>query len=160
MKEAIADVPNFATGGVTIMFCEYEDFAPLTDRQSSEARRRRSCVQAAVVKSADRTLDIFELLASEPNGLTISEISDRLGFRAGAARTALCTRCSRAAIYRWTEDGRFHLGVRLIQLGLNVADRLELRSAARGPLERLVASTHDTALLVVPTTASCCTSTR
>jgi uncharacterized protein (TIGR02118 family) len=29
MAEAIGDVPNFATGGVTIMFCEYEDFAPL-----------------------------------------------------------------------------------------------------------------------------------
>jgi uncharacterized protein (TIGR02118 family) len=29
MQEAIADVPNFATGGVTIMFCEYEDFAPV-----------------------------------------------------------------------------------------------------------------------------------
>ena len=28
MKEAIADVPNFATGGVTIMFCEFEDFEP------------------------------------------------------------------------------------------------------------------------------------
>jgi len=28
MQEAIADVPTFATGGVTIMFCEYEDFAP------------------------------------------------------------------------------------------------------------------------------------
>ena len=28
MQEAIADVPNFATGGVAIMFCEYEDFAP------------------------------------------------------------------------------------------------------------------------------------
>ncbi len=28
MVEAIDDVPNFATGGVTIMFCEYEDFAP------------------------------------------------------------------------------------------------------------------------------------
>ena len=50
------------------------------------------------------------------------------------------------------EDGgrRYHLGARLIQLGLNVADRLELRTAARGPLERLVAATHDTALLVVP----------
>ena len=29
MKEAIADVPNFATGGVTIMFCEYDDFPPV-----------------------------------------------------------------------------------------------------------------------------------
>ncbi len=31
MAAALADVPNFATGGVTIMFCEYEDFAPASD---------------------------------------------------------------------------------------------------------------------------------
>ena len=29
MAAALADVPNFASGGVTIMLCEYEDFAPL-----------------------------------------------------------------------------------------------------------------------------------
>jgi len=34
MAAALADVPNFATGGVTIMVCEYEDFAP---RRSSPA---------------------------------------------------------------------------------------------------------------------------
>jgi uncharacterized protein (TIGR02118 family) len=28
MAEAFADVPNFATGGVTIMFCESDDIAP------------------------------------------------------------------------------------------------------------------------------------
>jgi DNA-binding IclR family transcriptional regulator len=45
---------------------------------------------------------------------------------------------------------RVRLGARLIQLGLNVSDRLELRSAARPTLERLVAATGETALLVVP----------
>ena len=29
MAAALADVPNFASGGVTIMLCEYEDFAPV-----------------------------------------------------------------------------------------------------------------------------------
>ena len=33
MKQALADVPNFATGGVTIMFCECDDFPPLADSQ-------------------------------------------------------------------------------------------------------------------------------
>lgn len=31
MAAALADVPNFATGGVTIMLCEYEDFPPVAD---------------------------------------------------------------------------------------------------------------------------------
>jgi uncharacterized protein (TIGR02118 family) len=29
MAAALADVPNFASGGVTIMLCEYEDHAPI-----------------------------------------------------------------------------------------------------------------------------------
>jgi IclR family acetate operon transcriptional repressor len=101
------------------------------------------------VKSADRTLDIFELLAAEPHGLTLSEIGDRLGLARSSAHGLVRTLHSRGYLM---QDGgrRFNLGARLIQLGLNVVDRLELRSAARGPLERLVSATHDTALLVVP----------
>ena len=103
----------------------------------------------APVKSADRTLDVFELLASEPRGLTVSEISERLGLARSSTHGLVRTLHSRGYLM---ENGgrRFHLGARLIQLGLNVVDRLELRAAARGPLERLVFETHDTALLVVP----------
>jgi len=101
------------------------------------------------VKSADRTLDIFELFAAEPRGLTISEISDRLGLARSSTHGLVHTLAARGYLVQ-DGGGRFQLGARLIQLGLNVVDRLELRSAARGTLERLVAVTHDTALLVVP----------
>jgi len=79
----------------------------------------------------------------------VSEISDRLGLARSSTHGLVRTLQSRG----YLADGggrRYHLGARLIQLGLNVADQLELRTAARGPLERLVASTRDTALLVVP----------
>jgi DNA-binding IclR family transcriptional regulator len=106
-------------------------------------------LQTQPIKSADRTLDIFELLAADPNGLTVSEISRSLGLARSSTHGLVRTLHSRGYLM---QDGsrRFHLGARLIQLGLNVADRLELRVAARGPLERLVAATRDTALLVVP----------
>ena len=106
-------------------------------------------VEALPVKSANRAIDIFELLAGETQGLTVSEISDRLGLARSSTHGLVRTLHSRGYLM---EDGgrRFHLGARLIQLGLNVADRLELRTAARAPLERLVGATHDTALLVVP----------
>jgi DNA-binding IclR family transcriptional regulator len=101
------------------------------------------------VKSADRTLDIFELLAAEPQGLTLSEIGDVLGLARSSTHGLVRTLLARGYLVR-NGGRRYHLGVRLIQLGLNVVDRLELRSAARGPLEMLVAATHDTALLAVP----------
>jgi IclR family transcriptional regulator, KDG regulon repressor len=105
--------------------------------------------QPVLVKSADRVLDIFELLAGEPNGLTISEISTSLGIARSSAHGLVRTLHSRGYLSH-DESRRFSLGVRLIQLGLSVVDRLELRAAARVPMEKLVASTHDTALLVVP----------
>jgi DNA-binding IclR family transcriptional regulator len=110
-----------------------------------------NALRQSPVKSAERTLDIFELLAAEPQGLTVSEISDRLGIARSSTHGLLHTLRERGYV-SVAQDGtkRFHLGVRLIQLGLNVVDRLELRAAARGPLERLVTQTHDTALLVVP----------
>ena len=112
-----------------------------------EPRERRT----SSVKSAARTLDILELLAAEPQGLTLSRISDRLGIARSSAHGLVHTLLERG--YLRHEDATrktFRLGVRLIQLGLNVGDRLELRAAARPWLERLVSATHDTALLVVP----------
>ncbi len=37
MAAALADVPNFASGGVTIMVCEYDDVPPLADASLDEA---------------------------------------------------------------------------------------------------------------------------
>ncbi|OLC67842.1 MAG: hypothetical protein AUI42_09425 [Actinobacteria bacterium 13_1_40CM_2_65_8] len=109
----------------------------------------RSVIDVSPVKSADRTLDILELLATEPQGLKISEISARLGFAQSSTHGLVHTLESRG--YLTLNGGhRFQLGARLIQLGHSVGDRLELRSVAREPLERLVAATHDTALLAVP----------
>jgi DNA-binding IclR family transcriptional regulator len=108
-----------------------------------------SAIQPTLVKSADRVLDIFELLATVPDGLTISEISRKLGFARSSTHGLVHTLYSRGYLAQ-DDDRRFSLGVRLIQLGFNVADRLELRSVARLSLEKLVESTHDSALLVVP----------
>src|SRR2546427_11549729 len=94
------------------------------------------------VKSAERVLDILELLAAEPKGLTLSRISDKLGIARSSAHGLVHTLLQRG--YLNQEDATrktFRLGVRLIQLGLNVGDRLELRAAARPLLERLGSAT-------------------
>src|SRR6266542_4602296 len=92
--------------------------------------------QTQPVKSADRTLDIFELLAAEPNGLTVAQSSQRLDLPRSSTHGLVRTLHARG--YLMQNGGRrFRLCARLIQRGLNVADRLELRAAARGPHEPL-----------------------
>ncbi len=103
------------------------------------------------MKSADRVLDILELLAAEPQGLTLSRISDKLGIARSSAHGLVHTLQRRGYLKHPDADTKtFRLGSRLIQLGLNVSEGLELRAAARSVLERLVSATHDTALIVVP----------
>src|SRR5262245_15738063 len=102
------------------------------------------------VKSASRVLDIFELLAAEPDGLSTTEVGARLGIARSSAHALVMTLAARGYLRReGTESRRFTLGVPLVQLGLSVTDRLELRTVARPVLERLVAAWDETAMLAV-----------
>jgi IclR family acetate operon transcriptional repressor len=113
-----------------------------------------TAVPAQSVKSAGRVLDIFELLAAEPDGLSTTEVGARLGIARSSAHALVTTLAARGYLRReGPESKRFTLGVPLVQLGLSVTDRLELRTAARGVLERLVAAWDETALLAVATQA-------
>ena len=106
------------------------------------------------VKSAGRVLDIFELLAAEPEGLSVREIAAKLGIARSSAHALVATLTARGYLRLESADSRsFTLGVPLVQLGLSVTDRLELRTAARPVLERLVAAWHETALLAVASDA-------
>lgn len=102
------------------------------------------------VKSAGRVLDIFELLAAEPDGFSVTEIGAKLGIARSSAHALVKTLAARGYLRREGADSkRLTLGVPLVQLGLSVTERLELRTVARGVLERLVAAWHETALLAV-----------
>src|ERR671937_11548 len=107
-----------------------------------------STAAAHSVKSAGRVLDLLELLAAEPEGLSVTEISGRLSIPRSSAHMLVQTLSERRYV-RCDSAGtkRFTLGVPLVQLGLSIADRLELRTVARDVLERLVETWHETALL-------------
>jgi DNA-binding IclR family transcriptional regulator len=103
---------------------------------------------SSAVKSASRVLDIFELLAAEPEGLSASQISTKLGIARSSAHALVQTLAARGYVRQDGPDAkRFTLGAPLVQLGLSVTDRLELRTVARPVLERLVGAWHETALL-------------
>ena len=110
----------------------------------------RDEAEGALVKSAWRVAQILDLLSEEPQGLTISEISRRLGIARSSAHGLVHTLLKSGYLNGDGGDGRrYRLGVRLIQLGLNVADSLDLRSVTDLTLELLVE--HDaTAFLALP----------
>ncbi len=102
------------------------------------------------VKSADRVLDILELLSDRPEGMTISEVSAHLGFPRSSTHSLVHTLAQRGYVHFLPNGIGVRLGPRLVQLGMGVIEWLDLRMAARLPLEKLVATTHETAFLAVP----------
>jgi len=73
--------------------------------------------QTEGVKSALRVLDIFELLARHPDGLSLSEISAELTIPKSSAHGLLATLSSRGYLRPGRHDRTYRLGARLFELG-------------------------------------------
>src|SRR3989442_10075130 len=83
---------------------------------------------ARVNRTAQRVIDIVELLAEEPRGLTMSEISARLGFAPSSTHSLVYALLQRGYLHAdETRRRRFRLGVRFMQLGLGVLEGIDLR---------------------------------
>jgi DNA-binding IclR family transcriptional regulator len=94
-----------------------------------------------VVPAVERAVIILQLLAQEPNGLTISQITQRLTVPKSTVFTILTTLKQYRLVERVEETGQFRLGMELFTLGSTVVERLNVRSAAYPTLKRLAQST-------------------
>jgi DNA-binding IclR family transcriptional regulator len=79
----------------------------------------------ATVKSADRCLDLLELLAQHPDGLTLSEVCGRAGWPKSSALALLRT-LERRGYVLLAANGSYLLGPRVTSLGSAYLDRISL----------------------------------
>lgn len=89
------------------------------------------------VKSAERVLEIFELLKNYPEGLTAKQISTELGY-AGSSTFELVKTLEEHGYLIMTESKRYSLGAKLIQLGAYAATYLDLNKIAAPILRDLM----------------------
>src|SRR4051812_34538334 len=100
------------------------------------------------VAAVSRALAVLDALAAGGE-LGTNELARRTGVNASTVSRLLAT----LATGRYVEqapNGRYRLGVRLVQLGNTVVDRLDLRGLAQPGLRVLVDATGETATLSVP----------
>ena len=102
------------------------------------------------VASVARALDVLDALADGAPELGTREIARRTGINASTVSRLLATLAHAGLVEFVGETGRYRLGVRLVQLGNAVLERLDLREVARPHLHALVASTDETATLSAP----------
>jgi DNA-binding IclR family transcriptional regulator len=101
------------------------------------------------VASVTRALAVLDALAGEAD-LGTNELARRTGINASTVSRLLATLVSAGLAEHVAGTGRYRLGLRLIELGNLVLERLDLREIARPHLQALVAMTDETATLSAP----------
>lgn len=105
--------------------------------------------KAASADRYTRTFDVLDLLVGRPGGMTVTEISKRLGLPISSSHNLL-QRMAAAEVVNVTEDLRYSLGPRAVRLGIRIVDSLEVRATARPHLQELARATGEDIYLAVP----------
>lgn len=95
-----------------------------------------------------RTFDVLELLVGRSDGMTVTEISKRLGLPISSSHNLL-QRMVTAEVANVTADLRYSIGPRAVRLGIRIVDGLEVRTLARRHLQDLARTTGEDVYLAV-----------
>lgn len=101
-----------------------------------------------VIETVDRALQILELFENETS-LGLVEIGQRVGLSKSTVHRLLKTLETRGYIYQDVATRRYRLGVKLIHLGLNMLNQLDIREIAQPIMRQLVSVAGETTTLVI-----------
>ena len=94
-----------------------------------------------IVPAVERAILILQLLNQEPEGLTISQVTNKLSLHKSTVFTILNTLKLYRLVEKNEDTGRYRLGMELFTLGSQVVERRNVRSVAYPILKRLVRRT-------------------
>ena len=106
-------------------------------------------MQDATVKSADRVLDVLELLTSEPDGLTLSEVAMRVGWPKSSTHALLRTLENRGYLSRDLDSRTFRIGIRIWEAGQAYRLQDDLVRQALPAMRRVVETVEETVQLAI-----------
>lgn len=99
------------------------------------------------VQSVERALKLVELLAKERREMSLTEISQKMGWPKSTVHGLLATLRDYDIVEQSAENGRYRLGVRLFELGTIVAKNWDVRGAAKPAMLQLNAQLGETVQL-------------
>jgi IclR family acetate operon transcriptional repressor len=102
------------------------------------------------VAAVERAFAVLDALAESTGELGTNEIARLTGINASTVSRLLATLVRSGFVEHVADNGRYRLGLRLVQLGNAVLGRLDLREVARPHLLALVGATGETATLSAP----------
>ena len=97
----------------------------------------RDKLKGSRVQSVERALMIIEVLAEKGSSMSLTQISQQLGWPKSTIHGLLSTLRDYDYITQSEEDGRYWFGARLFELGNQVARSWDIRDAALPAMKRL-----------------------
>ncbi len=105
--------------------------------------------EQVMVKSAARGLDVLELLAANPDGLTLSEICAALSIPKSSAHSLLGTLLGRDYLMQGKRDRTYRLGPRLFEMGSAYLRGIDLVHDGQEVIRAVAAECGETAHLAI-----------
>jgi IclR family KDG regulon transcriptional repressor len=102
-----------------------------------------------IIQSLDRALNILDLFDEYTTELKITEISNRMDLHKSTVHSLLKTLQLHGYIEQDEETGKYRLGMRLLEKGQLLLQRLDIRSLARKHLAAFTDQTGQTTHLVI-----------
>ncbi|HZQ52444.1 MAG TPA: IclR family transcriptional regulator [Bryobacteraceae bacterium] len=101
------------------------------------------------VQVLDRVFRILDILTESGSGIGLPEIANRLDLHKSTAHRLMMVLEANRFVERNSVSGRYHLGSRLMELGLSAVSQLSVYEIALPHLRALVSETGETAHLAV-----------
>jgi len=101
------------------------------------------------MKSIKKAIEVLEALAKRENGVGITQLSKQLNLPKSTIHQILSTFKGVRFVDQNPEDKKYHLGLRVFELGNIVQSQLQLRKIAHSCLYNLSRKTNETTYLVV-----------
>ena len=100
------------------------------------------------VKSAARVMDVLDLLRDFPDGMTLQELCNELDIPKSSMHELLYTMTERDYLMQ-SENKKYTLGFKLIELGLASLDKVDVYQIAKQHMVKLVDEIEETVFLAV-----------
>lgn len=110
---------------------------------------RPDAIRPAQVKSASRTLDIVELLAASPNGVTFVDVGRVLGIPKSSLHALLAVLSERGFVEYDQRKKLYSLGIRTWEVGQSYIAHRDLLETALPVMQSVVAAINETVQLAV-----------
>lgn len=108
------------------------------------ALRKPNAGTPVPIRAVANSLKLVDALAASDQGRGVTELSGELRLAKSTVYRLLQTLAGRSFVVQDSATGRYHLGLKLLELGALVSNRLSIRTIAQPHLQRLMEATNET----------------